>query len=115
MRKALLALVIAATAFAAEKPKVRAVTAFIRIDSVHMEQQYADAVEFIHKAADAYRAAGFEGESIRVETQPFPDYIRGKNMSKSNQILRKIDQMAGKSGFRASFGTAGPADFEVLA
>jgi uncharacterized protein len=116
MRKALLALSLMATALAAEsRPKVRAVTAFIRIDAVRYEAQYADAVAFLHKAADAYRAAGFEVESIRVATQPFSDYIRGKNTSESTQFLTKIDQIASKSGFRASIGTANPSDFDVLA
>jgi uncharacterized protein len=116
MRKALLALSLMATALAAEsRPKVRAVTAFIRIDAVRYEAQYADAVAFLHKAADAYKAAGFEVESIRVATQPFSDYIRGKNTSESTQFLTKIGQIASKSGFRASIGTANPSDFDVLA
>ena len=78
MRKFLLGLALACAAFAADsRPKVRAITAFIHIDPPSYEQQYADTIEFLDFARAAFRDAGFEVESVRIVTQPFPEYIRG--------------------------------------
>ena len=107
MRKALLVLTIAATAFAADsRPKVRAVTAFIRIDAANYEAQYTDTMRFLNSAADAYRAAGFEVDGVRIATQPFPEYIRGMKPDEALRFLQKIDELAKRLKFRPSIGTA---------
>ena len=65
MRKALfLALAVASFPFAEARPKVRAITAFTRIDAAHYETQIAEAVQFLSAARDEYKAAGFEVERI---------------------------------------------------
>lgn len=107
MRRALILLAVAAAAFAADgRPKVRAVTAFIRIDATRYEAQYADTMKFLKSAADAYRAAGFEVEGVRIATQPFPEYIKGMKPDEALALLQKIDALAAKLGFRPSIGTA---------
>src|SRR5690349_477805 len=76
MRKALvLALAAASLAFAADvRPKVRAITAFIRIDAKNYEAQVTGAVTFLNAARAEYQASGFEVETIRVVTQPLAEY-----------------------------------------
>jgi uncharacterized protein len=107
MQSAWLGLLIAAAAFGAEsRPKVRAVTAFIHIDAAHYEAQYADAMKFLTAAADAYKAAGFEVESVRIATQPFPEYTKGMKPDEAVAFLKKIDALSAKLGFRPSIGTA---------
>jgi uncharacterized protein (UPF0210 family) len=107
MRKSLLVLTIAATAFAADsRPKVRAVTAFIRIDAANYEAQYTDTMRFLNSAADAYRAAGFEVDGVRIATQPFPEYIRGMKPDEALRFLQKIDELSKRLKFRPSIGTA---------
>jgi hypothetical protein len=73
----ILALTVASLAFAEARPKVRAITAFIRIDAAHYETQVAEAVKFLNAAREEYKAAGFEVETIRVVTQPLADYPKG--------------------------------------
>jgi uncharacterized protein len=102
-----LALAAATAAFAADaRPKVRAVTAFIRIDPAHYEAQYADAMKFLNGAAAAYRAAGFEVEGVRIATQPFPEYIKGMKTAEAVAFLQKLDAVSTKLGFRPSIGPA---------
>src|SRR5437762_609351 len=97
MRKVVLGLACMAVAFAAEsRPKVRAVTAFINIDAKNYEAQYADTMRFLNSAADAYRAAGFEVEGVRIATQPFPRYIRGMKTDEAVRFLQKVDELAAK-------------------
>jgi uncharacterized protein (UPF0210 family) len=94
-------------AFGADsRPKVRAVTAFIRIDAAHYEAQFADTMRFLRSAADAYRAAGFEVEGVRIATQPFPEYIRGMKAEEALRLLQNIDALSKKLDFRPSIGSA---------
>ena len=53
MRKVLLlALFAACFAFGQAKPKVRAITAFIRIDAAQLDAQIADTVKFLNAARE---------------------------------------------------------------
>jgi uncharacterized protein (UPF0210 family) len=107
MRKLIvMAVALAACGFGQGRPKVRAVTAFIRIDPARYEAQYAEAMTFLKSAADAYRAAGFEVEGARIATQPFPEYIQGMKPADAVAFLRKIDATAKRLGFRPSIGPA---------
>ena len=107
MRSEWVGLLIAASAFGADsRPKVRAVTAFIHFDAAHYEAQYADTMKFLTTAAEAYKGAGFEVQSVRIATQPFPEYTKGMKPDDAAALLRKIDALATKLGFRASIGTA---------
>jgi uncharacterized protein len=107
MRRAVLVLALAAAAFAAEsRPKVRAVTAFINIDAKNYEAQYAETMRFLNSAADAYRAAGFEVEGVRIATQPFPQYIRGMKPDEAVRFLQKLDELSNKLKFRPNIGAA---------
>jgi uncharacterized protein len=107
MRNAWIGLLMAAAAFGADsRPKVRAVTAFIHIDAARYEAQYADTMKFLTAAADAYKAAGFDVEGVRIATQPFPEYTKGIKPDEALALLQKIDALSGKLGFRPSIGTA---------
>ena len=107
MRVILLALSLVALAFAADvKPKVRAITAFINIDSASYPAQIKDTVGFLNTAREAYRKAGFDVETIRIATQPFPQYTRKLDHGAALALLRNIDALAGKLGFSPSIGTA---------
>ena len=107
MRKFLLGLALACAAFAADsRPKVRAITAFIHIDPPSYEQQYADTIEFLDFARAAFRDAGFEVESVRIVTQPFPEYIRGMSPEAAVTFLQKLDALAAKLKFTPNIGAA---------
>ena len=116
MRKALLwsALVaFALSAFAADsRPKVRAITAFIRIDATHYEAQVGDAVKFLTAAREEYRASGFEVETIRVVTQPLADYIKGMSHADAVALLRKYGEVAAKLGVTPNLGAVMVEDGE---
>ena len=121
MRFIALALSLAVLTFAGTKPKVRAVTAFVAIDQKQYSSQLEDAVRFLNTAREAYRNAGFEVESIRIATQPFPQYTRGLSHDAALAMLGSMGAIAAKSGFGLSIGPAmlkdsdDPASVEVLA
>jgi uncharacterized protein (UPF0210 family) len=107
MLKSLLTLLVASTVWGAgAKPKVRAITAFIDIDAAAYSSQIGDAVRFLTAAREAYRGAGFEVETIRIATQPFPRYTTGMTRADAVAFLLKLDELASKLGFSGSIGPA---------
>lgn len=106
MGKALtLLLAFSSFAFAQAKPKVRAITAFIRIDAEHMEAQVFEAVSFLNGAREEYKASGFEVETIRIVTQPLANYTKGMKRADALALLHKYGDLAGKLGFSANLGS----------
>lgn len=107
MRNAILAVVLAATALrAGPHPKVRAITAFIDVDAQNYTQKIEDAAKFLNAAREQYRAAGWEVETIRVVTQPFPQYTKGLSHDGALAVLRGIDALGAKFKFTPSIGPA---------
>ena len=91
-------------AFAEERPKVRAITAFIRIDAAHYQTQFADAAKFLNAAREQYRAAGFEVETVRVVTQPLADYTKGMSRAAAVAMLKSYGELAAKTGVTPNLG-----------
>ncbi|MGA2267390.1 MAG: DUF711 family protein [Bryobacteraceae bacterium] len=107
MRKALIAVALASLALGADtRPKVRAITAFINIDPKTYSAEVENTVGFLNSARDAYRLAGFEVETIRIVTQPFPRYTHGMKREDAIAFLRTLDEAAAQSGFAPNIGTA---------
>ena len=107
MRFVVCALALACCLQAAEpKPKVRAITAFIEIDPKTYLAEYQETVKFLSSARDQYKAAGFDVETIRIATQPFPQYTRGLSHAAALELLHAIDDLGGKLGFTPSIGPA---------
>ncbi len=105
MRK-LIVLFLALSSFAIgqSRPKVRAITAFIRIDAAHMESQVSEAVAFLSAAREEYKASGFDVETIRVVTQPLASYTKGMKHADAVALLRKYGELAAKLGFTSNLG-----------
>ncbi len=95
---------------AAAKPKVRAITAFVRLDRAQFKAQIAGALEVLRAARSAFQAAGYEVQTIRISTQPFPEYIRGLQPEEALAFFRTLDLFAQKEGFDAAIGPAILAD-----
>jgi uncharacterized protein (UPF0210 family) len=105
MRKLMALSAIAAALYGAEsRPKVRAITAFVKIDAAHWETQVAEAVKFLNAAREEYKAAGFEVETIRVVPQPLKEYTQGMKHADALAMLRKYGELAAKLGFTPNMG-----------
>jgi uncharacterized protein (UPF0210 family) len=107
-----LASILAATLFARashppwSKPRVRAITAFVRLDRASHEAQIQDALKFLRAAKTAIEKTGYEVEGIRITTQPFPEYTRGLSDDQVLSFFRAYDTLAVKEGFDAAIGPA---------
>ncbi len=117
----LLSAAVGGPASAAEKPKVRTITAFIRLDTTIYKQQIADSLTMLRNAKARFELAGYEVETIRISTQPFPEYTRAMSKQAVLAFFHDLDNLAKQEGFIASIGPAlmsekdDPAQAQVLA
>jgi hypothetical protein len=115
----------AATAGAApdspSKPKIRAITAFVHLDRAHYQQQIQETLVFLRGAQKQFEQAGWEVETIRITTQPFPEYTHGLSADETLAFFRDYDALAVKENFDAAIGQAmvkdtdDPAEAALLA
>jgi uncharacterized protein (UPF0210 family) len=91
---------------ASAMPRVRTVTAFIRLDRAAYRQQVADALKMLHAAKDAFTKAGYEVETIRITTQPFPEFTQGMSADQTLEFFRQYDKLAQQEGFTPNIGPA---------
>jgi uncharacterized protein len=91
---------------ARSKPKVRTITAFISLDRARYQEQIQKTLKFLRQAKFAFETAGFEVQTIRITTQPFPEYTRGWPDDNVLAFFRDYDALAVKEGFIASIGPA---------
>ena len=95
---------VAQAPVAGVKPKVRAITAFVRLDRDRYESEVADALVVVRKAKAEFIAAGYEVETVRVTTQPLAELIAGLKEDDALKFLAAFDALAGKEKFAANIG-----------
>ena len=95
---------------AGSQPKVRAITAFVRLDRAHYQEQIQETLKFLRQAKAAFEKSGYEVTTIRITTQPFPEYTRGMTDEQVLVFFRDYDALAVKEGFDAAIGPAMRSD-----
>jgi uncharacterized protein (UPF0210 family) len=95
-----------APALAQQKPKVRAITAFVRLERAQYQDEVRDTLVFLRHAKAAFEQRGYDVESLRITTQPFPDLVRGLKHDDALAFLRRYDELAQKEKFDTSIGPA---------
>lgn len=124
MRRVLLFTIIVLAslpAFAQAKPKVRAITAFVRLDRAQYKNQIRDTLAFLRRAKASFEQRGYQVEGVRITTQPFPELVRGLKHDEALAFLRGYDELAQKENFDTSIGPAmlsdadDPANARLLA
>jgi len=88
------------------RPKVRAITAFIRLDRAKYDTQIQDTLKMLRRAKKMMEEGGYTVESIRITTQPFPEYIHGLSKEQALAFFHAYDDLAAKESFDANIGPA---------
>lgn len=125
-RIALFALLLISTHLAAQttpnpsNPKVRAITAFVRINTESYATQIGEALNVLRKAKAEFEASGYEVESIRITMQPLAQIVNGMPEDQALAFLKKLDDLSVKENFLPNVGPAmltdsdDPATMHVL-
>jgi len=88
------------------RPKIRAITAFINLDRAQYQQQIADAMTLLKRARTTFESRDYEVETIRISTQPFPEYTKGLSTEQALAFFKNYDALATQQKFAASIGPA---------
>ncbi len=94
------------TAPVQEKPKIRAITAFINLDRAQYKEQVADALKLLRRAQTTLESRGYQVQTIRIATQPFPEYTKGLTTQQAVAFFKEYDALAQREKFAAAIGPA---------
>ncbi len=117
-------LVLTTTSFAqgtaSPRPRVRTVTAFVRL-SDPFEPQIDEALKVLRQAKADFEQRGYEVQTVRIVTQPLAELVHGKSESQALAYLKRLDDLSAKESFMPNVGPAmlkdsdDPATMHLLA
>jgi len=88
------------------KPTLRCITAFVRLDRASYQLQIAEAVKFLKIAQTTFESRGFNVQTLRIATQPFPEYTQGLSHDAALQFFKDLDGLAQMQNIVISIGPA---------
>ena len=83
--------------------KIRTITAGINLKNTSDLVSVESAISFLQRAKKTFEAEGYEIQTLRIATQPFPEYLNGKTRE-ALADLKKIDEVATANGVLLSIG-----------
>jgi uncharacterized protein len=105
----------------APKTKIRCITVFVRLDRSSYQLQISEAVQFLKIAQTTFESRGFTVQTLRIATQPFPEYTQGLSRDQALQFFKNLDGLAQIQNVVISIGPAylagddGEAQADLLA
>ena len=94
----------AAEATGYTKPKVRAITAFVRLERATYVRQVNDALAVLRSAKGEFERQGYEVETVRIVTQPLAELIEGQSDAEALKFLKGFDDLAARESFIPNVG-----------
>jgi uncharacterized protein len=92
------------------KPKVRAITGFVRLDRASYVQQVSEALAVLHAAKGEFENQGYQVETLRIVTQPLGELVSGQSETDALAFLKALDDLSVKEGFLPNVGPGMLAD-----
>ena len=88
------------------KPKVRAITAFVRLEPATSTDQITEALRVLRAVQAQFADVGYETETLRIVTQPLAELVQGQPESQALAYLRRLDELADRENFLPNVGPA---------
>lgn len=88
------------------KPKIRTITAFVNLDRAQYQQQVAEAVQMLKRARTTFESRGYEVQTLRIATQPFPQYTKGLTNEQAVAFFKDFDALAQREKILLGIGPA---------
>src|SRR5207244_8522759 len=66
----------------------------------------ADALQMLRRAKTVFESRGYEVQTIRIATQPFPEYTKGLTPQQTIAFFKDLDALAEKEKFAPGIGPA---------
>jgi uncharacterized protein (UPF0210 family) len=90
----------------APKTKIRTITAFVRLERSSYQIQMSEAVKFLKIARTTFESRDFTVQTLRIATQPFPEYTKGMSRAEALQFFKNLDGIAQADHVILSIGPA---------
>src|SRR5260370_25560599 len=84
--------------------KIRTVTAGVNLKNTSDLAAIESAIGFLQRARKKLVDEGYEIQTLRIATQPLPEYLNGKSRRAALADLRKIDEVISAQGVILSIG-----------
>jgi uncharacterized protein (UPF0210 family) len=84
--------------------RIRTITAGVNLDSTSDLKTIDSAVEFLRRARKRFEDEGYAIQTVRIATQPLPQYLNGKSRTEALADLRKIDERLSAGNVILSIG-----------
>ena len=84
--------------------KIRTITAGINLKSTTDLVTVESAISFLQRTQKKFEDEGYEIQTLRIATQPFPEYLKGKTRREALADLKKIDEVVVARGVLLSIG-----------
>lgn len=102
--------ILASVSFAADgappytKPKVRAITGFVRLDRGAYEKEITEALSVLRSAKAEFEKRGYQVETLRIVTQPLAELVSGQSDAEALKFLKALDDLSVKESFMPNVG-----------
>jgi len=84
--------------------KIRTITAGVNLKNTSDLAVIESAISFLQRAKKQFADEGYEIQTLRIATQPFPEYLNGKTRNEALLDLKKIDEVGTANGVLLSIG-----------
>ena len=88
------------------RPKVRAITAFVRLERAATDSQIGAALRVLRETRGELQKQGYEVQTLRIVTQPLPELVAGLSEAQALDYLRGLDKLSTREGFTPNVGPA---------
>jgi uncharacterized protein (UPF0210 family) len=88
------------------KPKVRAITGFVRLERADYPAQIADSLAVLRAAKGEFEKQGYQVETIRIVTQPLGELVSGQSDAEALAFLKALDELSAREDFIPNVGPA---------
>jgi hypothetical protein len=95
-----------ARAQGSSKPKVRAITGFVRLDRAQLPQGIGDTLTVLRGAKREFEKQGYVVESLRIVTQPLGELVEGLSDADALGLLQRFQALSTKESFLPGVGPA---------
>ena len=84
--------------------KIRTITAGVNLKSTNDLGAIESSMEFLLRAKKKFEGDGYEIQTLRIATQPLPEYLNGKSRREALADLKKIDEVVSAKNVLLSIG-----------
>lgn len=86
--------------------RIRTITAGVNLKNASDVASIDSAITFLQTAKKKFEEAGYEIQTLRIATQPLPQYLNGKSRQEALADLKKLDAAVSSQGVLLSIGPA---------